>query len=64
MLLTGLRRVGKTVLLNEIDRLAKADRYRTIVVEAHEDKPLGPLLARIFELSFSIWIESPVPATR
>lgn len=45
MLLTGLRGVGKTVLLNEIERLAKADDYRTIVVEAHEDKPLGPLLA-------------------
>ena len=45
ILLTGLRGVGKTVLLNEIERLAKADGYRTIVVEAHEDKPLGPLLA-------------------
>ena len=45
MLLTGLRGVGKTVLLNEIDRIAKANTYRTIVVEAHEDKPLGPLLA-------------------
>ncbi len=45
MLLTGLRGVGKTVLLNEIERLAKAEGYRTIGVEAHEDKPLGPLLA-------------------
>ena len=45
MLLTGLRGVGKTVLLNEINRIAKANTYRTIVVEAHEDKPLGPLLA-------------------
>ena len=45
MLLTGLRGVGKTVLLNEIDRIAKASTYRTIVVEAHEDKRLGPLLA-------------------
>jgi hypothetical protein len=45
MLLTGLRGVGKTVLLNEIERLAKAENYRTIVIEAHEDKPLGPLLA-------------------
>lgn len=43
-MLTGLRGVGKTVLLNEIDRQAKADDYRTIVIEAHEDKPLGPLL--------------------
>jgi AAA ATPase domain len=45
MLLTGLRGVGKTVLLNEIERKAKAAEYRTIVIEAHEDKPLGPLIA-------------------
>src|SRR5678815_4066477 len=45
MLLTGLRGVGKTVLLNEIERLASAGGYRTISIEAHEDKPLGPLIA-------------------
>jgi len=45
MLLTGLRGVGKTVLLNEIERLAKANGYRTISIEALENKPLGPLLA-------------------
>ena len=45
MLLTGLRGVGKTVLLNEIERLATADAYRTIAIEAYEDKPLGPLIA-------------------
>ncbi len=45
MLLTGLRGVGKTVLLNEIERLAQADGYRTVLVEALEDKPLGPLIA-------------------
>lgn len=45
MLLTGLRGVGKTVLLNEIDRLARAEGYRTVFVEAHEDKPLGPCIA-------------------
>lgn len=45
MLLTGLRGVGKTVLLNEIERLAKADGYRALSIEAHENKPLGPLLA-------------------
>src|SRR5947208_15977382 len=45
MLLTGLRGVGKTVLLNEIERLAKSNEYRTIPLEAHEDKPLGPLIA-------------------
>jgi len=45
ILLTGLRGVGKTVLLNEIERLAKAEGYRTILIEALEDKPLGPLIA-------------------
>ena len=44
MLLTGLRGVGKTVLLNEIDDLAKKERYHTIFIEAHENKPLGPLI--------------------
>jgi hypothetical protein len=45
MLLTGLRGVGKTVLLNEIERQARAAGYRTVSIEAHEDKPLGPLIA-------------------
>ncbi len=45
LLLTGLRGVGKTVLLNEIERRAKTAGYRTISIEAHEDKPLGPLIA-------------------
>lgn len=45
LLLTGLRGVGKTVLLNEMDRIARADGYRTILVEAHEKKPLAVLLA-------------------
>lgn len=45
MLLTGLRGVGKTVLLNEIERLAKKEGYHTVSIEAHEKKPLGPLLA-------------------
>lgn len=45
LVLTGLRGVGKTVLLNEIDRLAQSLEYRTILVEAHEGKPLAVLLA-------------------
>ena len=45
LLLTGLRGVGKTVLLNEIKRMADDDGYRTIFVEAHEGKALGPLIA-------------------
>lgn len=44
LLLTGLRGVGKTVLLNEIERMAKAAGYQTILLEAHEDKPLGELI--------------------
>lgn len=45
LLLTGLRGVGKTVLLNEIERLAKTMGYRTLLVEAHEGKSLAALLA-------------------
>ncbi len=45
LLLTGLRGVGKTVLLNEIERIALGAGYRTILVEAHEGKPLAVLLA-------------------
>jgi hypothetical protein len=44
LLLTGLRGVGKTVLLNEIERKAKAAGYQTILLEAHEEKPLGELI--------------------
>ena len=45
LLLTGLRGVGKTVLLNEIERIALRTGYRTVLVEAHEGKPLAVLLA-------------------
>ncbi len=45
MLLTGLRGVGKTVLLNEIERRAQEMDYKTIFIEAYENKPLGLLLA-------------------
>lgn len=45
ILLTGLRGVGKTVLLNEMERIAQSDGYRSILVEAPEDKPLAALLA-------------------
>jgi len=44
ILLTGLRGVGKTVLLNEIEQMARRDGYRTIFVEAHENTALGPLI--------------------
>jgi len=45
ILLTGLRGVGKTVLLNEMERMAARTNYRTISVEAHEGKALAKLLA-------------------
>ena len=45
LLLTGLRGVGKTVLLNEIERIAVAQGFRTILVEAHEGKPSRSLAA-------------------
>jgi hypothetical protein len=43
-LLTGLRGVGKTVLLNSMERQAEDRGYRTILIEAHEEKPLPALL--------------------
>lgn len=43
-LLTGLRGVGKTVLLNEMERIATEENYKTIFIEAHEEKSLGALL--------------------
>lgn len=55
MLLTGLRGVGKTVLLNEIEQMAKKEGYRTISIEAHENKTLGPLIApHLWKLLFEL----------
>jgi hypothetical protein len=56
MILTGLRGVGKTVLLNEIERLARSNGYHTITIEAHEDKALAVLMipylrSLLFELN-------------
>lgn len=45
ILLTGLRGVGKTVLLNEIERMAQGGGYRTIHIETHDGKSLAWLLA-------------------
>ncbi|MDD5330511.1 MAG: ATP-binding protein [Sulfuricella sp.] len=45
LMLTGLRGVGKTVLLNEVRRMAQEAGYRTVLIEAHEDKAIGPLIA-------------------
>ena len=45
LLMTGLRGVGKTVLLNKIERLAHSQAYQTIHIEAHEEKRLSVMLA-------------------
>lgn len=44
IVMTGLRGVGKTVLLNEMERMATREGYRSILIEAHEDKALALLL--------------------
>lgn len=55
MLLTGLRGVGKTVLLNEIDHKAREEGYRTISIEAYEGKTLGALIAlHLWKLLFEL----------
>ena len=43
-MLIGLRGVGKTVLLRELRRMAAAEDYVTIQIEAHEGKALGALV--------------------
>ena len=45
LLLTGLRGVGKTVLLNRIARDAEDSGFVTVRLEAPEDRPLPDLLA-------------------
>lgn len=44
MIMTGLRGVGKTVLLNEIKLRASEAEFKTIFIEASEDKKLPDLL--------------------
>ena len=43
-ILVGLRGVGKTVLLNRVEDLAKDAGYQTTLIEAHEEKSLPALL--------------------
>src|SRR3990167_10799100 len=38
MILVGLRGVGKTVLLGEIQRLAEESGYKVVFIEAHESR--------------------------
>lgn len=54
-MLTGLRGVGKTVLLSEIKRMAYGEDILPVAIEAAEDKPLAsilvaPLKKVLFEL--------------
>ncbi len=55
IIMTGLRGVGKTVLLNAVESIAKKQEYRTIFIEAVEGKSLAILLSHylkklLFEL--------------
>jgi hypothetical protein len=45
IIITGLRGVGKTVLLNEIACIARSSGYQTIQVEAHENKTFAALIS-------------------
>jgi Cdc6-like AAA superfamily ATPase len=44
-MLLGLRGVGKTVLLSEINRIAERAGYRTIELEAHENRRWAEMLS-------------------
>lgn len=44
MLIVGLRGVGKTVLLREIEILAEENGYKSIMIEARDDKSFAELL--------------------
>jgi hypothetical protein len=55
LLLVGLRGVGKTVLLNEVRKMALGMGYRCLMIEAHENKPLVVLLLpQLREILFSL----------
>ncbi|MBS0637146.1 MAG: ATP-binding protein [Verrucomicrobia bacterium] len=55
MLMTGLRGVGKTVLLLETERMAIKSGYRTIYIEAHDSELLATLLApHLWKLLFEL----------
>ena len=54
-LFVGLRGVGKTVLLRQVETLAKEAGYRTIFIESPEHKPLSTsLIQSIRELLYSL----------
>jgi|SRR5713226_2452548 len=70
MLLTGLRGVGKTVLLNEIKRMADGDGYRTISIEAQyyiaQQNPSAAqaVAQRVWEAQQDVDRQSPCRSSR
>src|SRR5258708_25536969 len=44
VILVGLRGVGKTVLLNRLQQVAEAEKFKALFIEAHENKSLPALL--------------------
>lgn len=55
ILLIGLRGTGKTVLLNEISKLAEKEHYQALMIEAHEKKALSEiLLPELRQILFSL----------
>lgn len=50
MILVGLRGVGKTVLLVEIQHLAQKKGYKTILIEAHESRQKKPWPNYLFHI--------------
>jgi hypothetical protein len=47
MIITGLRGVGKTVLLGEFDRRAKSVGWATVDAEISSDGPFGPRMSQL-----------------
>ncbi|MEQ1951318.1 ATP-binding protein [Mesorhizobium sp. CN2-181] len=55
MILTGLRGVGKTVLLSEIRKIGEQEGFAVLLIEAHEGKKLAEMLVPpLRELLFSM----------
>lgn len=55
LILTGLRGVGKTVLLNEIEELAQQKGFKTLSIEAHNRKSLvESLIPKLRSILYSL----------
>ena len=66
LMLTGLRGVGKTVLLNRLHNDAEAAGFATVMLEAPERKSLPALLAPALRAAYDRVLcktAAPVPAT-